>query len=196
MSPTETTTRGATSPSTSSSPPPEKKPTAPPPAPKKRTEAENALEGHAEHIKTEQVVPLEKMRKDGRLAGVIGVCLALGLTALTCHLHRGPDGALDFMAAYHVKPWQLRVFSILGAIFFFAILAPVPFYKVWMPYVAGPMGWLSTRVILSLAFFIGFTPYSFFMWVTGKDLLHLKRRQGSYWIARHSRDPQHFKHPF
>src|SRR5439155_16102196 len=121
---------------------------------------------------------------------------ALGVTALTCHLHRGESGALDYMAAYHAKPWQLRVFTVLGTIFFLGILAPVPFYKVWMPYVAAPMGWVSTRVILSLAFFLGFTPYAMIMWIVGKDPLRRRKQPGSYWIQRRSRDPQHFKREF
>jgi hypothetical protein len=184
MSPTETAEK-KTAPAAS-----------PAPAPKKRSEAENALEGHAEHIKTEKAAPVDKMRKDGRLAAFVGLALACGIMTIMLLKHGKTDAGYDLVQAYHARTWQFRITSVLGAVFLFGLIAPVPFYKVWMGYVATPMGWVMTRVILSLAFFVGFTPYAFVMWIFGRDPLRRKRQQGSYWITRTSRDPQHFKREF
>lgn len=180
----------------------EKKPAAPTPAPtpapKKRSEAENVLEGHADHIKSEKTAPIDKMRKDGRLVGLVGVLLAGGILTIMLLKHgRTAEGALDLLQAYHARTTQFRVTSVLAAIFLFGLVAPVPFYKVWMGYVAAPLGWFSTRVILTIAFFILVTPFSIVMWILGKDPLRRSKQDGgSYWIARKSRDPQHFKREF
>ncbi len=57
-----------------------------------------------------------------------------------------------------------------------------PLQKVWMS-LAVLMGWVMTRVLLTVLFFITFTPISLYLRITGKDLLNLRfpSREPSYW---------------
>jgi hypothetical protein len=72
---------------------------------------------------------------------------------------------------------------ILPALFFPALLKPLQ--KIWMA-LAIVMGWISTRIILSLLFFIVLTPIGFIMRLRGKDLLDekIEKEKTSYWIYR------------
>jgi len=60
-----------------------------------------------------------------------------------------------------------------------------PVERVWMK-VARVMGWVMTRVILTLVFFLVFTPIGLGMRLFGRDPLSLSidRRAASYWIPR------------
>lgn len=59
-----------------------------------------------------------------------------------------------------------------------------PLYKAWM--VLGHMlGWINSRIILGLVFFVVVTPTALLMRLFGKNLLGLKRRgASSYWVQR------------
>ena len=48
---------------------------------------------------------------------------------------------------------------------------------------AESLGWINTRIILSIIFYLIFTPYGLVARLLGKDLLDLKwkRRADSYW---------------
>lgn len=60
-----------------------------------------------------------------------------------------------------------------------------PVYKVWMT-LAVLLGWLMTRVILSVLFYLVVTPIGLLGRLFGKDFLDLKfdRNTDSYWILR------------
>ena len=66
-------------------------------------------------------------------------------------------------------------------------IAPVilkPIYKIWMIF-AVIIGWIMTRVILSVLFFSIITTIGIFTRLIGKDFLSLKsRNQKSYWNSR------------
>lgn len=163
-------------------------------APKKRSETENVLEGHADVLKAHGKTPVEKMRGDGRKSAALGIFLCAAFIALAMRKY----GAwTDFMATYHAIPWKMRIASTLGAFFLFGVVAPVPFYKVWMGYVAAPLGWFMTRLILGLTFFLLFTPYAIVMKIVGNDPLRRARHDGSYWIPRvKQRERNHFETRF
>ena len=80
----------------------------------------------------------------------------------------------------------------------------VPFYKFWMGYVAAPLGWFNTRVILGVLFFVMFTPPALFMalrrWVSpSSDALKRGERPkgASYWKTRDQKRPRdHFERTF
>jgi hypothetical protein len=79
----------------------------------------------------------------------------------------------------------------------------VPFYKFWMGYVAAPLGWFNTRVILAVVFFLLFTPMSIALWfkrrVLGGDdpLRRTPRSGGTYWRKREKpRAREHFERTF
>ncbi len=99
------------------------------------------------------------------------------------------------------------VFGILGALFwwrhkpyfyyllfasiffaFFGLLLPgilKPIHKVWMG-LALILGYIMTRVILSVLFYLVITPISIICRLLGKDVLSLKidKAKKSYWIKR------------
>ena len=79
-------------------------------------------------------------------------------------------------------PWFIGgsgLFLILGLFLPFLLK---PFYKVWMTF-AFLLGWVMTRIIVTLAFFLIFTPMGFVFRVIGKDLLNEKidRNAATYW---------------
>ena len=84
-----------------------------------------------------------------------------------------------------------RVLAFLSGIFlFFALVYPPAlrtFQRLWMG-LAECMGWVMTRVILTVVFYLVLTPIGFFLRMTGKDLLgrHPQAGQGSYWKERNS----------
>lgn len=60
-----------------------------------------------------------------------------------------------------------------------------PFQKIWMS-LAILMGWVMTRVLLSVLFFLILTPIGWILRLTGKDLLDqkLEPKKESYWKIR------------
>lgn len=115
-----------------------------------------------------------------------------------------PRIALERARLLKVVP--TRVVISLGAIFgLLGVLVPaalVPFYGFWMAYVAAPLGWFNTRLILAVVFFVLFTPFALFLAIKRsmnpeKDMLRRKARPGSYWVKREQQRPRnHFERTF
>lgn len=86
--------------------------------------------------------------------------------------------------------WPLRTPNLYwlvgaGAWLAAALIYPkmlAPLYKAWMAF-GHALGWLNTRVILGIVFFLLVTPIGLIMRLLGKDSLRL-RRAGSYWVVR------------
>ncbi|MDP4173935.1 MAG: SxtJ family membrane protein [Bacteroidota bacterium] len=72
---------------------------------------------------------------------------------------------------------------ILPGLFFPALLKPLQ--KIWMA-LAIVIGWISTRIILSLLFYFVLTPIGFIMRLKGKDILDekIEKEKTSYWSYR------------
>jgi membrane-bound ClpP family serine protease len=85
------------------------------------------------------------------------------------------------------------VFGIIGGLLVIAgLLFPIilrPLNKVWMT-LAILMGWVMTRVILTILFFIVLTPLKFLAKLFGKDFLDLKidKARDSYWEVREKKE--------
>lgn len=77
----------------------------------------------------------------------------------------------------------ISVFLIVSGILFPKVLLPLQ--RVWMT-IAVIMGWFMTRVILSILFYLVFTPIGLIARLMGKEFLELKidKRRDSYWIYR------------
>ena len=62
-------------------------------------------------------------------------------------------------------------------------LIPVYIFMTWM---GRWLGWLNTKIILTLVFFLIFTPMALFFRLIGKDLLDKKIEpdRESYWLSR------------
>ena len=79
-------------------------------------------------------------------------------------------------------------FSSIGSILIIlGAITPVilkPIYKIWMTF-AVIIGWIMTRVILSVLFFSIITIIGIFTRLIGKDFLNLKSKNNeSYWNTR------------
>jgi len=80
---------------------------------------------------------------------------------------------------------------IAGVFIGSGIIIPIilkPIYLVWMVF-AVILGWIMTRIILSLLFYVIITPIGLLLRFFGKDLLGLKIQvaQRSYWNKRDSK---------
>ena len=86
--------------------------------------------------------------------------------------------------------WPLRAPNLYwlagaGAWLAAALIYPkmlAPLCKAWMAF-GHALGWLNTRVILGIVFFLLVTPIGLIMRLLGKDSLRL-RCAGSYWVVR------------
>jgi len=78
---------------------------------------------------------------------------------------------------------------IAGLCLLLGLVAPIvlkPLQKVWMT-LAILMGWLMTRVILTVTFYVIFTPIGLISRAFGKDYLNTKRKKDageSYWVPK------------
>ena len=88
---------------------------------------------------------------------------------------------------------SFQIFLAIGIILFFtAIAIPVvlkPFYWIWMVF-ATILGWIMTRVILSLLFYVIITPIGLISRLFGKQFLELgwTKSKESYWNIRTHED--------
>lgn len=78
---------------------------------------------------------------------------------------------------------------VLSGIIFPKILLPI--HKVWMT-LAVILGFVMTRVILSILFYLVVTPIGFIAKIFGKDFLNLKieKNKNSYWQKRDDEEYQ------
>tara|TARA_B100000287_G_scaffold423810_1_gene467579 strand:- start:430 stop:840 length:411 start_codon:yes stop_codon:yes gene_type:complete len=82
--------------------------------------------------------------------------------------------------------------AIIATIFIgMGVVAPVflkPIYLIWMTF-AVVLGWIMTKIILSVVFYIIITPISFITRLFGEDFLSLKKiKNDSHWNNRNSSD--------
>ncbi|MBU0504083.1 MAG: SxtJ family membrane protein [Candidatus Omnitrophota bacterium] len=72
-------------------------------------------------------------------------------------------------------------------------------YIIWMK-LAFVLGWINTRIILALMFYLVFTPIGLVMKLFGKDLLDRKieKNKESYWKKREVKkfNPMDYEHQF
>jgi len=73
---------------------------------------------------------------------------------------------------------------VVSSVFFIAgLVFPVllkPVYIIWM-WFAFTLGWINTRIILIILFYLIFTPVGLFMRLFGINLLGKKNKAGTYW---------------
>jgi hypothetical protein len=121
-------------------------------------------------MKTEKIPSgRREVRKFGFLFAVIGLLLAAYL------LYKGSGG------------WRwtggVALFFLLSGLFAYPVLRPI--YIGWMKF-AFVLGWVNTRVILSVFFYLVITPVGLVMRLFGRDPMNRKfdRSVASYWVRR------------
>ena len=106
--------------------------------------------------------------------------------------------------------WRKSWDSGLGAVFLvagtgmilFGLAIPGhlrPAYRAWMAF-AHVLGWINTRILLGLIFYLGFTVARAGLWLARKDPMHRRpdRRVSTYWRDTSDRvvDKSSLEHPF
>lgn len=88
----------------------------------------------------------------------------------------------------HHETVRIILWSIGGLLIGFGAIAPAvlaPVYAVWMK-LAFLLGWVNTRILLSLIFFLMITPVGLVTRLFGRDALNLRfdRKATTYWRPR------------
>lgn len=96
---------------------------------------------------------------------------------------------ISFLLMYYNKE-SYQIIGIISLMFIgLGLVIPVmlkPFYFIWMIF-AAILGWVMTRVILSLVFYLIITPIGLITRLIGEDFLALKKKMSnSYWNHRES----------
>jgi hypothetical protein len=138
---------------------------------------------------TDQIVrlmPEPKSTKDLRSFGLIvgGGFGVIGLWPLVRH-------------GLPVRLWALELAVALvlaGLIVPRALRYP---YRGWM-FIGHCLGWLNTRILMTLIFYVVFTPAALFMRVIGRDAMTRKYESSakSYRVNKAPRQASHLSHPF
>ena len=100
-------------------------------------------------------------------------------------------GVLLLLAAWNFYRGRMTALYVLGgtacALFLVGLLLPPlarRFHILWMR-LAVALGYINSRILLSLMFYGVFTPYGLVMRLFGRDPLHRRgARRESYWIPR------------
>jgi Saxitoxin biosynthesis operon protein SxtJ len=100
-------------------------------------------------------------------------------------------GALLLLAAWNFYRQRLVVVTILGGIALALILvgllippAARAFHNAWMKF-ASILGYINSRVLLFLLFYLVITPYGLIAKLFGRDVLNRRAKsRESYWIPR------------
>ena len=108
-------------------------------------------------------------------------------------------GLLGGFLWWRGRDWYYILLVLSFFFIFFGTILPIilkPIQKVWMS-LALILGWIMTRVILSLMFYLVFFPIGLLARIFGKDFLDRKRDVDikSYWILRKS-EPQRPKEAY
>jgi len=102
-------------------------------------------------------------------------------------------GIILFIISGLLMYYNKEIYQVIGIIALtfvgLGLILPVvlkPLYFVWMTF-AAILGWVMTRVILSLVFYLIITPIGLLTRIIGEDFLALKKKNlDSYWNHRDS----------
>lgn len=122
---------------------------------------------------TERAHQSEVTNAQGRKTALIVACVLLALSAWNFYRHR---------------PTVVIILGSLGvALLLIALLLPSlarRFHILWMRF-AVALGYVNSRVLLSLMFYGVFTPYGLLSKIFGRDPLNRRGRgKDTYWIER------------
>jgi hypothetical protein len=100
-------------------------------------------------------------------------------------------GVLMLIAAWNYHRGRMTVVEIFGALGVLLVVAGVAvppaaraFHVGWMK-LAHALGWVNSRVLLTILFYGVFTPYGFLSRLTGRDPLRRRKPSGdTHWTTR------------
>ena len=132
-----------------------------------------------------QSATLKQLRQFGWMVGA--VLIAIGFWQLYRQIHSTARMVL----------WSLGGCLLVSGLLLPKVLSPI--YKLWMG-LAGILGWINTRILLGLIFYLVFTPIGLIMRVLRRDVLKRKVDPSvdTYWVDRekNSNIKEHFKRQF
>jgi hypothetical protein len=122
---------------------------------------------------------MEKLNTDRKSLRKFGITLGIVFVGLT----------LLIIVRHKLSPMPTAIIS--GIFLVFAFIAPTvlkPIYIFWMG-LAHTLGYINTRLILFILFYIIFTPIGICIRLCGGDLLSKKiaKNAASYWIKKENR---------
>lgn len=93
--------------------------------------------------------------------------------------------SLIYFKAGHISNFLLIISGIFLSLGLIAPQILRPVYIIWMKF-AFVLGWINTRIILIIMFYLVFTPIGICIRIFGKDLLERKidKASDSYWEER------------
>ncbi len=108
-----------------------------------------------------------------------------GITMAACF------AAIALLVAFKHRHSPLPACFISALFIFMAFAAPntlKPIYTAWMK-IGYILGWINTRIILAVIFYLVFTPMGLVMRLFGADLLDLKidKNKKSYWLRKENK---------
>ena len=115
---------------------------------------------------------MEKLNLDKRTLRKFGMTMAIAFLIISGllffrHKHTGAVYSLIISCVFFITGTTLPIF-----------LNPV--YMAWMR-VAYILGWLTTRLILIILFYLFFTPVGLLIRLFKVDLLEVKKKKETYW---------------
>jgi hypothetical protein len=119
-----------------------------------------------------------------------GFTVAAGLTVI---------GLVSWNRDHLVVPWTL--WAIAGLLGLLGLLMPrllIPVQRAWMA-LGMALGWLNTRIILTILFYATFTPIGAIMrWFRDPLDRQLQKERASYWVRREPlpMDPKTYERQF
>jgi hypothetical protein len=98
------------------------------------------------------------------------------------------------------RPPRVWALIVAGGLATAGVLMPralKPLHRVWMQ-LAEVLGWINTRIILLVVFFVVIVPTGLFLRILGRDILHLKFPVDgdSYRVVRTKRPGSHMQQQF
>lgn len=104
---------------------------------------------------------------------------------------------LPWIFSYSTPYWPFIAASLFSIV---ALLRPVllgPVNRVWLK-ISDVLGWINTRLVMGIMFFLLIAPIGMLMRLFGKDTLNTKLsdQQTSYRIITKVRDKKHLEKPF
>ncbi len=125
----------------------------------------------------EEIKHVDTSKKALRSFGLLVGAILLGIAAYLWWQHAWEAGTAEYFLS-----------GLGGALVLFGLILPrllLPLYRVWMG-LAVVLGFVMTRVILTLVFFLTVLPIGLLLRLFGKDLLHrrLDSSAPSYWVRK------------
>ena len=104
---------------------------------------------------------------------------------------------LPWIFSYSTPYWPFIVAIVFAVV---ALLRPVllgPVNRVWLK-ISDVLGWINTRLVMGVMFFLLIAPIGILMRLLGKNTLSLKisDEQTSYRVVTKVRDKKHLEKPF